>query len=396
MAESDLLSTLAPRWADYLAAHNEDWTAAQIALSQIPAPPWGETARADALAARFAQLGVEALERSPVGNVIGRLGPTRPGPRLVVAAHLDTVFPAETDVTVRRVGTVLHGPGIGDDAAGLALLVALAASHQALQPALPGEVWLVATVGEENIGGLRGALELAERGVGGAPFDAFLTLDAAEPGQVVVAGTHSRNLRVTLHGPGGHAWSAYGVVNPNLVAARIVARVAEYRCPSEPWTTVNCGQFNGGFAPNAIPDRADFHLNLRSADGAEAERLLAWAERAIEDEVAAANAARTGGDPLRVEITRSGRPGGATPLHAPLARAAIAAARAQGWRVTHPASSTDANACLAAGIPALCLYYGTGGGVHTPAEWYETSTRPAAAAAIVGTICGWFDRLAQS
>ena len=380
--------------ASHFAARNEAWTAAQVALCQVPAPAYAEGPRGSALLALFESVGLQALGVTPAGNVCGRLGAGGPGPRLAVAAHLDTVFGPEVDVTVRRDGAILRAPGIGDDVSGLVMLPALAEALAAAGVTLPGELWLVGTVGEESLGNLRGARELADEGLAGRPLDAFITLDSATPGQVIRHGTHSHNHDLRLAGPGGHAWGEFGVVNPNLALAQIVARVAEYRLPLSPRTTLNCGILNGGFAPNAIPEQAHGHLNLRSESGEELARLDAWARQAISETVAQANGRRRLGPELSLEHTVAGRQGGETPADSPLVRGAVAAVRRQGWPVSHPYSSTDANAFMAQGIDGVCLYRGEGAGEHTPEEWYDTSTRPAALEALAETVLRYFQAVA--
>ena len=380
----------------HFAARNDDYDREHIALCEVPAPAFGEGPRGDHLAERFAAFGLEAIERTAVGNLLARVGPAQAGPRVVVSAHLDTVFTADTPLTVRREGQLLLAPGIGDDASGLALMLALADAWLSAGVSVPGELWLAATVGEESVGNLRGARELAEQGIGGVPVDAFITLDSAVPGQIIRHGTHSRNHLIKLSGPGGHAWGEYGVVNPNLAMAQIVAKVAGYRPPRMPRTTVNCGMLHGGFAPNAIPEQAEGHLNLRSECGSEMARLDAYARSATDEAVREANERRNHGPELRCDVTITTRHGGQTPPDAPLVQAAVAAARRQGWAISHPYSSTDANAFMAEGIPAVCVYRGDGAGEHTLEEWYNRSTRPAAAEALAETVLDWFDRVTNA
>lgn len=381
---------LAARLRDWLANDNEAWTAAHIALNEVPAPAYGEGPRADHFAGLLESFGLEQISIDDLGNVYARYPGSHPGPRLAVSAHLDTVFGPDVDVTVRRDGDRLAAPGISDDAAGLILLPALAAGLAAHEVALPGELWLVATVGEESVGNLRGARRVAERGVAGARLDGFITLDTASPGHVVRHGTHSSNHDITITGPGGHAWGEFGLASPTIAAARIAAKVSEYQPPQSPRTTFNCGILEGGIAPNAIPQRARLHLNLRSADGAELAKLVRYATAAIEDELARANRERRHGDPLTWEQTVTTRGGGETPADSKLVLAAIAAASRLDQPVTHPCSSTDANAFMAAGIDAVCLYRGDGGGEHTLEEWFDAATRPAALGQLAETVLRYF------
>ena len=384
-------SGLSAQLAARFAARNEAYNALHVALCEIPAPSFCEGPRAEALRESWRELGLQRITHTGVGNVVARYGGASHGLRLAVSAHLDTVFAADVDVRVRREGDILRAPAIGDDVAGLVMLSALAEGLAAAGIELPGELWLVATVGEESIGNLRGARDLAEHGLDGRPMDAFITLDSATPGQVIRHGTHSRNHDLVLQGPGGHAWGEFGVVNPNFALAQIVAKVAAYRLPTQPRTTVNCGMMEGGFAPNAIPERAHGHLNLRSESGEELSRLDSWARQAIKEVVEATNAQRVSGPELRLEHTITGREGGETSAAGRLVQSAVAAARTQGWPITHPYSSTDANALMAIGVDAICIYRGEGAGEHTPEEWYDASTRPAALTALAETVLRYFE-----
>ncbi|NUP99700.1 MAG: M20/M25/M40 family metallo-hydrolase, partial [Armatimonadetes bacterium] len=333
--------TLSSRILAAAEQRNESWTADHIALCEIAAPPFGEGPRGEAFAARLQELGLLELTTDEVGNVYGRYPRSGSGPRLAVSAHLDTVFGPEVDCTVTRHGSRLRAPGISDDVAGLVLLLALAEHLGEAEVELPGELWLVATVGEENVGNLRGARKIAADGVQGRPLDGFITLDTATPGHIIRHGTHSHNFDVTLSGPGGHAWGDFGVVNPSLTVARIVAAVSGYALPTAPRTTINCGILEGGFAPNAIPQQARAHLNLRSESGQELGRLIEHASQAIAAEIATANAGRVHGPELGVQSEVSSRPGGETALESRLVRAAVATAEALGQPVAHPYSSTD-------------------------------------------------------
>lgn len=374
-------------------ASNDLWSEVHAALCEIPAPAYAEAARAAALVEQFRAVGLEHIRITEVGNVIGRYRRSARGRRLAVSAHLDTVFGPEVAIKVVHDGEVLRAPGIGDDVSGLVMLPALAAALDACQVELPGELWFAATVGEESAGNLRGARDLAAHGVDGRALDGFITLDSSVPGQVIRHGTHSRNHDLVLTGPGGHAWGEFGVVQPNFVLARILARVADYPAPRVPRTTFNCGLLQGGFAPNAIPERARAHLNLRSETGEELAKLDAWARRAIDEAIADANSQRQHGPELGVDHTINNREGGETPADSPLVRAAVGAARRLGWPLSHPYSSTDANAFMAAGIDAVCVYRGDGGGEHTADEWYDAGTRPKALEGLAELVLRYFEQV---
>jgi len=374
----------------WCAAENETWNAAHIRLNEIPAPPYGEGPRAEHFAALLAGHGLDAVSVDELNNVYARYPGSSAGPRLAVSAHLDTVFGPDVDCRVTRNGDRLAGPGISDDVAGLILLPALAEGLQQLGVTLPGELWLVATVGEESQGNLRGARHVAANGVPGGPLDGFITLDTSQPSHVVRHGTHSSNHDLTITGPGGHAWGEFGLASPTIAAARIVAKVSEYQPPQHPRTTFNCGILESGLAPNAIPQRARLHLNLRSEDAAELAKLVSYAEGVMTAELDRVNRERRHGDPLTWEQAVAKRGGGETPADSRLVKAAVAAASRLDQMVTHPVSSTDANAFMAAGIDAVCLYRGDGGGEHTLDEWYDASTRPAALGQLAETVLRYF------
>ncbi len=381
---------LAARLRNWCEREHETWTAAHIALNEVPAPPYGEGPRARYFAALLEAYGLEQVIIDDLNNVYGRYAGSSAGPRLAVSAHLDTVFGPEVDCTVRRDGDRLAAPGISDDTAGLILLPALAAGLARQEVRLPGELWLVATVGEESVGNLRGARQVATHGIAGAPLDGFITLDTAHPGHVVRHGTHSSNHDLEITGPGGHAWGEFGLASPTIAAARIVARVTDYQPPQEPRTTFNCGILEGGIAPNAIPQRARLHLNLRSEQADELTKLVRHAETIIEEELARANRERRHGAALTWQQTVTRRDGGETPADSRLVQAATAAVARLDQPVTHPCSSTDANAFMAVGIAAVCLYRGHGGGEHTLEEWYDAGTRPAALGQLAETVLRYF------
>ncbi|MCC7492520.1 MAG: M20/M25/M40 family metallo-hydrolase [Fimbriimonadaceae bacterium] len=381
---------LASRLGADLADQNERWTAEHTALTEIPAPPFGEGPRGAHFAQCLAACGCRDIQTDAVGNVCGRYAGSGHGPRLAISAHLDTVFGPEVDVTVRRDGDLLYAPGIGDDVSGLVLALALVDLLRQRQVELPGELWVLATVGEENVGNLRGAREVAANGLAGQPLDAFITLDSGTSGHVIRHGTWSHNLLLTLHGPGGHAWGDFGVAHPGYAAARMVARVSELVVPDDPRTCYNCGVLQAGTMPNAIPETATVHFNLRSEAAAELDHLVAEVRRLVVRELAGLNQTRRHGPPLELTEEVSGRPGGETPADSRLVRAAVAAATRLERPVSHPVSSTDANAFMAVGIPAVCVYRGQGDGVHTLGEWYDASTRPEALEQLAETVLRYF------
>ena len=352
----------------------------QIALTEIPAPPFGEETRARHMAELLGEAGLVNVHRDAVGNVVALRPGAEDRPPLVLSAHLDTVFPRGTDVAVRRDGDVLRAPGISDDGRGLAALVAVARamSHAAVATRLP--ILFAATVGEEGSGDLRGVRHLF--GTDGAAADAagFISLDGAGMRYVVTRGLGARRFRVVLRGPGGHSWIDSGGPNPIHALGRAVSVLAAWPTPVDPPLSLSVGRWGGGTSVNAIPEEAWAEVDLRSESSrhlhAGEERLRAVLERSLAEE----NSRRTGERrPLELEVTLVGhRPAGATDLQSALVESALEATRAAGVEPAITVSSTDANVPMSLGIPAVTLGAGgSAGEVHTTREWYRNDNGPA-------------------
>ncbi len=324
-------------------------------ITETPAPTFEESARARLVAAELAEAGFEP-QIDDVGNVVAEVDGR--GPHVVVAAHLDTVFSAETDVRVRREGTRLCAPGIGDNSASLAVLVAYARDVAARPPGERPRLTLAATVGEEGVGDLRGARAL----VAATPGDAFVALDG-HLGTVVARAVGSRRFDVALHAPGGHSWGDYPSPSAVHAAGAMIAALAELEVPRRPRSSLNVGEIGGGTAINAIAERARFNLDVRSVDGDTLARLEAEARAAIR------RIARR--QRVTCEIERIGdRPAADVP-NDHLVAAARRALRSVGASARIAASSTDANAALAAGIPAIAFGVYRGGDAHRRTEWLD-------------------------
>jgi tripeptide aminopeptidase len=357
---------------DLLRADNEWTLAQQQSICEIPAPTSKESARAEELARRFRALGFTAVRIDAVGNVIAeRRGRTR-RPVVVLSAHMDTVFPEGTDVTVRRTGTTMRGPGIADDCRGLAILLAAARALDSASVQTEGTIVFVGTVGEEGLGNLRGVRHLLQREL--ERVDHFITVDlnGFELSRRAV-GSHRYEIRFS--GPGGHSFVDFGMPNPMHALGRAIAAVADLQPPVSPKTTFSVGLVRGGTSINAIAPEAAMSVDLRSESPAELDRLDTAVRQAV---AAAATAERArwpaSKAPLDVRIDTLGiRPAGSLPASAPIVRAALDAARRLGIReVSDGAYSTDANLPLSIGIPALALGHGgRGTGEHTLAEAYD-------------------------
>ena len=327
-------------------------------IAETAAPPFGEEMRAALVAELWRRAGL-MVERDGVGNVIAAV-PGGKGPRVLVAAHLDTVFGVGTDVRVRREGERLCGPGIGDNSASLAVLTAFVEGLGSEVDAPRPRLTLTATVGEEGEGDLRGARRLvADRG---ARHDAFIALDG-HLGTIVAQAVGSRRLRVGFRGPGGHSWGDYPTPSAVHAAGEAIHALQRLSVPGEPRSTLNVGQVWGGTSINAIAQEAGFNLDLRSLDAAVLDDLESRARGAVED------AARRIG--CRVTITLIGDRPAARADNARLVACGLRALEGLERHTAVVASSTDANAALAEGLPAIAFGVYRGGDAHRSSEWIE-------------------------
>src|SRR5688500_17990585 len=272
----------------------------QIRLCQVEAPPFKEAKRAQLYAQMFRDVGLINVRIDKEGNVLGDKRGTQPKPTLVFSAHLDTVFPEGTNVAVKREGTILRGPGIGDDCRGLAVVLAVARAMVKANIQTPGTITFVGTVGEEGLGDLRGVKYLFREGMKGQ-IDRFVSVDGTGLGATHIA-VGSLRYRVTFKGPGGHSYGAFGMVNPIHALGRAMSRIADFEVPREPKTTFNVGCIGGGTSVNAIPYEAWAEVDMRSADPASLQSLDAKFHKAVDDAVADENT-RWGSRQLTVEKT---------------------------------------------------------------------------------------------
>ena len=349
-----------------------------IGFTEIPAPPFGEQARGIAFAEKLAAIGLNDIETDAVGNVMGlRRGTGAPGgPLVIVSAHLDTVFPAGTDVTVKRDGTKLSAPGIGDDSRGLAALLAYVRALDAGRIRTRADILFVATVGEEGPGDLRGVRHLFAASRYKDRVAAFFSVDGISPARITNGAVGSKRYRITFRGPGGHSFGAFGIVNPMAAMARAVTDLYQIVPPASPRTTYAASVTGGGTSVNSIPDSVFMEFDMRSESASELDGLEARFLAIVDRAVAGENAARsTRAGSVRAEKTRLGnRPAGTTPADAPLVRLTAAAARATGFRPALGASSTDSNIPISLGIPAVTIGSGgTGDRAHAPDEYIDVA-----------------------
>jgi tripeptide aminopeptidase len=344
----------------------------EIDLTEIPAPLRKEDTRAAAMRTRFEALGLASVRIDAAGNVLGVRAGHAAHPHLVLAAHLDTVFPEGTDVKVSRQGTTLKAPGIADDGRGLAVLLGVIRALNAGKVQTEGTITFVANVGEEGLGDLRGVREIFDRTLKGQ-VDAFVSIDGSGL-DVTNGGVGSHRYRVTFTGPGGHSFGDFGLVNPIHALGRAIAQIADLQVPSNPRTTFNVGRIGGGTSVNSIAYEAWMEMDMRSADPAALASVGASFRKAVDRALAEENH-RWGRGALTASVDLVGdRPAGRTPEDAPIVRTAIEITGAVGDNATLGSGSTDANYPMSLGIPAITIGGGgRGGGAHSLAESFDTT-----------------------
>ena len=345
----------------------------QIRLCQIPAPPFHEGARAQAMKTAFEQAGLSNVRLDRIGNVLGDRTGVAGRPHLVVAAHLDTVFPEGTNVRVSRDGSWLKGPGIGDNCRGLAVLLAVVRALAPGRVQIRGSITFVADVGEEGLGDLRGMRELFGATLKGQ-VDRFISIDGAGL-FVTTAGTGSHRYRVTFTGPGGHSYAAFGTPNPIQAMGRAIAKISQLQVPGQPKTTFSVGRVGGGVSVNAIPTECWMEVDLRSAGVAEQAALTAKFDQAVDAGVREENARWASAQRVAARTALIGdRPAGRAPDDSALVQTTRLVSRALGVSASENESSTDANIPMQLKIPAVTIGGGGGGtGQHTPGETFDTT-----------------------
>jgi tripeptide aminopeptidase len=365
---------------DWLHSNISSITETQSRLTEVPAPPFQETERAQAVKSLLESAGL-SVQIDKVGNVIGSLpsATTRSGQSeaVVISAHLDTVFPAGTDTKVRREGPRLIAPGISDNGTGLAALVALAQAITAAHVKPSTTILFVADVGEEGEGNLRGMRALID--AHGDKLKAVIVLDGSAIDHVTTKALASRRLEAIVTGPGGHSWSDFGMPNPINALVRGSVRFINTRVPAAPRTTFNLGQIEGGTSINSVPHEARLKVDIRSESEDELGRLENALRESIaagvRDELESSRDRSKGKLTHKVELLGS-RPGGELRSDSPLLAALRAADEAVGNQSRTERSSTDANVPLAAGIDAIAIGAGgNGGGAHSLQEWYDPAGR---------------------
>ena len=354
-----------------------------IALTEIPAPPFKEAARAKAYASMLREVGLSDVEIDPEGNAMGVRKGSGKGPIVAVLAHLDTVFPEGTDVKVKRDGTRLMAPGVGDNTRGAALMLAIIRAMNAANFTTASDILFVGNVGEEGEGDLRGVKYLLQKGKYRDRIKQFIAIDGGDQGSITRGGVGSLRYRVSFNGPGGHSYGAFGLVNPAFAMGSAIAKFSRLSVPSKPKTTFNVGVVSGGTSVNSIPASVEMLVDMRSESCAELKKVnhafLAVVREAVDEENKARSAreGRVSADPKLI----GDRPCGETPMDAPIVQTTSAVVKAFGLTSSYGISSTDSNVPMNMGIPAVTIGRGPGGRAHSPDEWVDIA-KPSAVQAV--------------
>lgn len=351
----------------------------QSSICEIPAPPFHEAKRGAEVERRFRALGYTNVKIDSVGNVIAERPGTGRGPVVVLAGHLDTVFPEGTDVRVKRSGSRMTAPGIGDDCRGLATVLAVARALQQARVQTPGTIYFVGDVGEEGPGNLRGMRYLFGSGMKGK-IDYFISVDGTGL-HVTDRAVGSTRYHVTYRGPGGHSYGAFGIPNPIHALGRAIAQIADLQVPASPKTTFNVGVISGGTSVNSIPFEGSMQLDMRSESLDALNALDRQVRKILVDALDAENARwirQTGERAERAKLSLQVDTIGIRPANsaqtdsAHIVATALAAGRALGFTARTGASSTDANIPMSLGIPAITIGGGgQGTGAHSLGESYD-------------------------
>ncbi len=347
-----------------------------IELNEIEAPSFKEEKRAARFIELLKEAGLTNVYIDEVGNAIG-VRPGRSSDRMVaVVAHLDTVFPAGTDVTVKERDGKLYAPGIGDNTRGLVTLLTMLKAMQHANLQTDGDILFVGNVGEEGLGDLRGVKHLFRADA--RKIDAMIAIDGGESKRIVYGGVGSHRYRVTFHGPGGHSWGAFGLANPHHALGRAIAifdQNATAVTSVGEKTSYNIGRIGGGTSINSIPFESWAEIDMRSGEQDKIDAIDAVLQAAIKQALEEENAGRLSGPALTVDIKQVGkRPAAKGDIRQPLVQLASAVTRSFGITPEFELSSTDSNIPISLGVPAVTMSRGgIGGGAHSLGEWWQNA-----------------------
>jgi acetylornithine deacetylase/succinyl-diaminopimelate desuccinylase-like protein len=347
-----------------------------ITITEIPAPPFKEEKRAKAYLEMLRAVGLTEVEMDEEGNAMGLWRGTGKvgGPVVAIAAHLDTVFPEETPIKVKREGTRLLAPGIGDDSRSLAVLLGYVRAMNAAGVKTKQDILFIGNVGEEGPGDLRGVRHLFTKGRYKDRIKTFFSMDGTDGARIVNGGVGSKRYRVTFKGPGGHSYGAFGLVNPMAAMSQAVVDLYKVEVPKTPKTTYAASVTGGGTSVNSIPDQAFMEFDMRSVSAEELKGLEKRFTDIIASAVASENQARSTREGPIVAVLKviGDRPAGTTPENSEIVKIAKQAIAAHGLKPELTASSTDSNLPMSLGIPAITIGSGgSGGRAHSLDEWID-------------------------
>ncbi len=396
-------ATAVHRAFHWLHLHQPQLRQWQLEIVRIPAPPFGESARAAWFLDRFLQLGLTNIHLDDAGNALAELAPESSpttAPCILLSAHLDTVFPSGTPIEpIEEKDTHrIYAPGICDNAAGLTGLLAIAAALRYAKITPPIPILFAANVGEEGEGDLRGMRHLFERGPYRTRIAAAIALDGGGSSAAVTRALGSLRLRITITGPGGHSWTDAGTHNPIFLLSHALTSIAALTLPTDPLTTINAGHISGGTSINSIPESATVLLDIRSTDPTRLAATAAIIQQIFAEIVTPRTTRKTTTPPPRLHIEVIGdRPAAALPEDSPILHTLRAVDRHLTLRTELRLGSTDANIPLSRGIAAIAMGTGgQGGGIHTLQEWYDPTGRETALRRILLTLLDTLDTTANS
>lgn len=345
-----------------------------VELTEIPAPPFEEQARAERFAEMLRESGLTDVTIDDVGNAIGRR-PGRTGNRVIAySAHLDTVFPSDTDVTVRYDDEKMYAPGIGDNTRGLVTILGVLRAMEHAGIETEADVLFVGNVGEEGLGDLRGVKHLFRDGA--EKIDTLIAVDGGESTRIVYGGVGSHRYKITFQGPGGHSWGAFGLANPHHALGRAI-QIFDENAPTVTSvgekTSYNIGRIGGGTSINSIPFESWMEVDMRSGSQDKLDDIDEVLKAAVEQALQEENAGRLDGPELTVDVDRVGtRPAAEGDSTSPVVQRAMAATLAFGVQPSLRISSTDSNLPISKGIPAVTMSRGgVSGNSHSPDEWWQ-------------------------
>ena len=357
---------------EYIDSIEEETNKNLIKLTEIAAPPFLEEERAKALEKMFVDAGIDNVSIDEVGNVVALKKGTQGGKIIAIDAHLDTVFPEGTNVSVQQKGDTLFAPGIGDDTRGLAMLLTIFKAMKNSNIETKADIWFVATVGEEGLGDLRGVKHLFRDG---APkIDSWISIDGGAIGRVNNAGLGSVRYKALFTGKGGHSWGAFGLANPHHALGYAIKEFsvnAKKYTDEGPKTSFNIGRMGGGTSVNSIPFESWMEVDMRSVDKDRLIEIDGIFKASMQTALEEYNSSGID-DKIFLELIKIGdRPSGELSIDTPLVQRAISATTLFGSTPSLTRGSTNSNIPISLGIPAITIGRGgVGGGAHSLNEWW--------------------------